>query len=131
MKEELKSSWENRWTVAGAVLAALAILFFISFQLIELGQPTSNPYTGLWTFLVLPAFLIVGLMVMLLGWLLERRRRRRLYPDVRDWPKYPTFDLNTPRHRRQFLVFAGVAVIVMLLGSISSYRGYHSTDSTQ
>lgn len=129
--KELKSSWENRWTYAGAGLAALSVLFFISFQLIELGRPTSNPYTGLWTFLVLPAFLILGLTLMLLGWLLERRRRRRLYPDVKAWPKYPSLDLNTPRQRKQFLLFAFVAIIVIMLVSVSSYRGYHYTDSTQ
>ncbi len=129
--KELKSTWENRWTYAGAVIAALSILFFISFQLIELGLPTSNPYTGLWTFLVLPAFLIAGLILMLLGWLCERRRRRRLYPDIHDWPKYPRLDLNTPRHRKQLIIFAFVAMVVILLVSVSSYRGYHYTDSTQ
>lgn len=129
--QKLRSHWQNPWTLAGAVLAVLSVLFFVSFQIIELLAPTGNPYTGLWSFLILPAVLVVGLLFIPLGWLLERRRRRRLFPEIKEWPRYPHLDLNDPRHRKALAVFGvGTLVVIPLIG-VSSYEGYHYTDSTQ
>src|SRR5512140_692713 len=125
------SVWQNRTTVTGLILAVLSILFFISFQLIELVQPTSNPYTGLWSFMVLPAILLAGLLLIPLGAMLERRRRRRLYPEVSEWPRLPHFDPNDPHHRRLLTIFALGTLVVIPLIAVSSYEGYHYTDSTQ
>ena len=126
-----KSLWQNKWTIAGAILAVLAALFFISFQLIELLEPQPNPYIGIWTFLVFPALLVLGLLLIPLGYLLERRKRRRLYPDVKEWPRLPHFDPNNPLHLRRLIIFAGGTLLVVPLIGLSSYQGYHYTDSTQ
>src|SRR5512136_252604 len=127
---QLKSIWQNRLTEAGAAIAALAALFFISFQVIETLSPTSNPYSGLWTFMVLPALLVVGLILIPAGYLRERNRRRRIYPDIKDWPKLPHFDPNNPGHRKAFAVVAFGTMLVIPLIAISSYQGYHYTEST-
>jgi hypothetical protein len=128
---QLRSIWQNPWTAAGVVIAILAVLFFISFQFLELVEPTNNPYTGLWSFLILPAFLVIGLLLIPVGYLIERRRRRRLFPDVHDYPSYPSLDLNRPGHRKAAIVFAVGSLVVIPLIGISSYEGYHYTDSTE
>ena len=129
--EKLRSVWQNPLTTTGLIISTLAVLFFISFQLLELFSPTSNPYTGLWTFMILPAILIVGLVLMPIGWIIERRRRRRLFPDVKEYPRFPQIDLNNPHHRKTIMVIGlGILVIIPLIG-VSSYEGYHYTDSTQ
>jgi hypothetical protein len=129
--QRLRSVWQNPWTGAGVLLAVLSILFFISFQFIEIIEPTKNPYTGLWSFLVLPAILVVGLILIPMGWLLEGRRRRKFFPEVQDWPRYPSVDMNNQRHRRGLLVFGLGSLVVIPLIGVSSYEGYHYTDSTQ
>jgi hypothetical protein len=126
-----KSIWQNQLSIAGAVLAVLSALFFVSFQIIGLFQPMANPYVGIWTFLVLPIVLMLGLVLIPAGYLRERQRRRRLYPDVQEWPRFPTFDPNDPRQLRGLLVFVAGTIVVILLIGISSYEGYHYTDSTQ
>lgn len=126
----LKSIWQNALTATGAILSLLAILFFISFQAIELFEPASNPYTGLWTFLVLPALMIVGLILIPVGYFRERSRRRKYFPDIKEWPRFPRLDLNKPNHRRA-LTIAGLTMLVVIpLIGVSSYEGYHYTDST-
>ncbi len=127
---QLKSIWQNKITEAGVILAALAILFFLTFQVIELLTPTSNPYTGLWTFLLLPALMVVGLILIPAGYLRERGRRRRLYPEIKDWPKLPHFDPNNPSHRNALAVVGLGALLVIPLIAVSSYQGYHYTEST-
>jgi hypothetical protein len=126
-----QSMWQNRSSIAGAILALLSVLFFVSFQVIGLFQPTSNPYIGIWTFLVLPAVLVLGLALIPIGYVLERRLRRRLYPEIKEWPRFPTFDPNNARHLRALIIFMVGTVIAVALIAISSYEGYHYTDSTQ
>jgi len=126
-----KSIWQNRLSTAGAVLAIVAVLFFISFQIIGLFQPMANPYVGIWTYMVIPSVLIIGLILIPLGYMRERHRRRTLYPEVKEWPRFPTFDPNDPRQLRGLLVFLSGTVVVVVLIAISSYEGYHYTDSTQ
>ncbi len=128
---KVRSVWQNPWMAAGVVLSVLAVLFFISFQLLELLSPSGNPYRGLWTFMILPAILIVGLILIPLGWLLERRERRRQFPDVKEWPRYPRIDLNNHSHRRGLIIVSLATLVVLPLIGISSYEGYHYTDSTQ
>ncbi len=127
---QLKSIWQNRLTETGAVLAALAILFFISFQVIEALTPVSNPYTGLWTFLILPVVMIAGLTLIPVGYFRERARRRRLYPEIQEWPRLPHFDPNNPGHRKAAAVVGLGALLVIPLIGVSSYQGYHYTEST-
>lgn len=127
----LRSVWQNPWTIVGAVLAVLSVLFFASFQFFEFLEPSNNPYTGLWSFLILPAVLVFGLLLIPIGWLMERRRRRRYFPGIREFPRYPRLDLNDPRHRKLMSIFgAGTLVFLPFIG-VSSYKGYHYTDSTQ
>lgn len=128
---QAKSIWQNRMTIIGSVLAVIAILFFIAFQIIGFFQPVANPYVGIWTYLVVPAILTVGLILIPIGYMRERHARRRLFPEVKEWPRWPTFDPNDPRQLRGLLVFViGTAVVFALIG-IVSYGGYHYTDSTQ
>jgi hypothetical protein len=125
------SIWQNQLSIAGAVLAVLSALFFVAFQVIGFLQPMANPYVGIWTFLVLPIVLVLGLILIPAGYVRERQRRRRLYPEVREWPRFPTFDPNDPRQLRGLLVFVAGTLVVLVLIGISSYEGYHYTDSTQ
>ena len=129
--QRLRSIWQNPWTGVGVILSVLAILFFISFQLIEIIQPTKNPYAGLWSFLILPAILAIGLILIPVGWFLEGKRRRKSFPGVHEWPRYPSVDMNNPRHRKGLAIFALGSLIVIPLIGVSSYEGYHYTDSTQ
>ena len=129
--ESAKSLWQNKITGTGAILAVIAIFLFLTAQTIELFRPISNPYTGLWTFLILPMILITGLILIPIGYLIERRRMRKLYPEVPHWNQLPRFDPNNPRHLRNLKIFAAGTILVLPLIIFSSYEGYHFTDSTQ
>lgn len=127
----MRSIWSNFWSFTGAVVAVLAAVFFVSFQFIGLIMPTSNPYVGIWTFLVLPAVLVAGLLLIPLGYIRERNRRRKIQPEVEKWTRLPHFDLNNPKHRRGLLIFVLGTVVALPLIGMATYEGYHFTDSTQ
>jgi hypothetical protein len=119
----------NGVTLAGAALTTSSALTLIGFWLVDLvrGEP-QHPYAGIILFLVLPAFFVLGLLLMPLGVLLRRRRARARgeVPEV-----FPRPDLASPVVRRGLrLVLALTAVNVVLLGT-ASYRGVEYMDSTQ
>ena len=67
----------NPVSLIGAALAAtsLATIVFLLFVNFVSSQP--SPYVGILLFMVAPAFLILGLLLIFVGMLLERQRRRK------------------------------------------------------
>jgi len=82
--------------IAATSLATIAFLFFVNFISVR-----PSPYIGVLGFMVAPAFLILGLLLIPLGMLLERWRRRKQKPGV--IPRFPKLDLNIPAQRTHLL----------------------------
>ena len=83
-------------SIAGALLTTVSALIFIFVFLIDLFGFHSNPYVGLVFFVILPALFVLGLVMIPLGAVLERRRQRLgLAPH-----RVPHIDLTNPHHQR-------------------------------
>jgi hypothetical protein len=119
----------NLLSSIGLVIAIIALVNIVFLVFADVGSTHSNPYVGIFAYVVLPAILCAGLALFVLGVLLERRRRRRHKPD--EIPAYPTIDLNVPRTRRIVeLSIIGISVFA-LVSLAGSYKAYHYTDSDQ
>ncbi len=62
--------------VGGAIVIASLVSVCLLF-LIEITSKAENPYLGLLTYIVLPSIMIFGIVVVLVGRMLARRRRKR------------------------------------------------------
>ncbi|HJP93904.1 MAG TPA: NapC/NirT family cytochrome c [Pyrinomonadaceae bacterium] len=135
MSEQQKSKkrsptlFRNYISFAGALIVIAAVVSILLLFLIELTQSSNNPYLGIITYVVLPAFLVFGLLVILIGMLIERRRRRRS-PDSAI-PPYPKIDLNEPRQRRFAIVILTLSFIFVCASAFGSYRAYEYTESVE
>jgi nitrate/TMAO reductase-like tetraheme cytochrome c subunit len=119
----------NPISFAGIALAtASAVLFLIVFLADVFGWHT-NPYLGIVFFLVLPAFFVLGLLIIPLGAWFERRRRQRgrAASDLR-WLR---LDLNDPVQRRATFIVVVLTIINVVIVSLASYRGVEYMDSVQ
>ncbi len=110
--------------VALAVVCAANIVFLIFIDYLH-----PSPYIGIFAYMVLPAGLILGLLLIPIGLLLERRRRRRIAPGV--VPRYPRIDLNQRAQRSAFAFFVSFSALFVVLSAVGSYRAYEFTDSVQ
>ena len=117
----------NWLSTAGIILAASS--FFAAACLIAIDSFVGfrDPYLGVLTYLVAPAFLVAGLLLISLGAVRERSRRRRMGPG--EVPRYPRIDLNVPRQRRAFVVVSVVTFLFLILTALGSYRAYEFTES--
>lgn len=121
--------FRNYISFFGAVIVIIAVLGILLFFLAELTQTSENPYLGIITYIIMPAFLVFGLVVVAVGMLLERRRRR-LSPDS-EIPRYPKIDLNEPRQRRIAVVLLSLSFIFVCASAYGSYRAYEYTESVE
>ncbi|MBI3048007.1 MAG: NapC/NirT family cytochrome c [Acidobacteria bacterium] len=117
----------NWLSVAGAALAATSGALFLAVFLLDLFGFHTNPYIGILFFIVFPAFFALGLLLVPLGAVLERRRRRAGRPPSE--LHWPSIDLNDPRQRRTVFAVALLTIVNLLVVSLATYRGVEFMDS--
>lgn len=126
--QKAPSLFRNYLSFTGAAIVAASLTSIILLFLIELTATNNNPYLGILTYVILPGFLFFGLIVILLG-MLRERRRRRLSPD--SIAAYPVLDFNDPRRRRIFLGFVGLVFVFIFMSAFGSYRAYEHSESVE
>jgi NapC/NirT cytochrome c family, N-terminal region/Cytochrome c3 len=116
----------NLLSWVGSVVAILAFGNIVSLFLIGFFSKSSSPYLGIFTWVIFPAVLLLGLALFALGMLIERRRRGKSGIAV---APYPTFDFNSPQLRRSFLWSALAAMAFVILSGVGSYKAYETSES--
>ena len=119
----------NVISLLGAILAAISLANIVLLFLMALVSKTASPYLGVLTYMVLPAFLILGLLLIPLGMWCERRRRRTVAPG--EIPRLPRIDLNVAAQRSAFVFFVAFSVFFIMLSAEGSYRAYQFTESVR
>ncbi len=117
----------NFISLAGLVIATTSLICIIFLFLVDMLGKREHPYIGIFAYIVFPAIMIVGLLLVLLGMILERRRRHK--GAVAGMPFYPRIDLNNPRQRRGVFIFVVSSFIFLFLSTFGSYQAYEFTDS--
>lgn len=126
-KPGLPGLTRNKVTALGALIALATLLAIILMIMAEALSEKSNPYFGVILYMILPAILVFGLLLIPLGmWLAWRRQRRTHVDETTGWP---VVDLNRPSHRNATLVFVLGTVFFLLLSSFGVYQAYHYSES--
>lgn len=114
-------------SLTGFVVMIGSLFSFILLLLLDAMAHFANPYVGILTYLVAPAFLVFGIGLAVLGALL---RHRQIVKTV--GPFAPLrIDLTLPRDRKRFGLFLAASVIFLLVSAVGSYRSYNYTESVQ
>jgi nitrate/TMAO reductase-like tetraheme cytochrome c subunit len=126
---KLPSSSKNWLTIIGSIIAvinlALIILLFIISTIFNQGSAN----LGLFIYIILPGFLIFGLILVPVGMFLERKKIIKSM--VHEASRLPRIDLNDPTHRNAFVVFTITTIIILFLSTLGSFKAYHITESVE
>ncbi len=117
----------NWLSLIGLVTVIGALFSFVQLFILDTVAHFTNPYISILTWMVVPAFLVFGLFLTVIGELRERRRRKggaSLMSTVQ-------IDLSRPRDRRNMAIFMIGAVLFLLLSAVGSYNSYQFTESVQ
>ena len=112
--------------LAGALLTTASAVVFIALLIAELVGLFDNPYAGLVVFVVIPAFFVLGLLLIPLGMWLEHRRLKA-HPDaVREWV---VIDFRNPATRRRAVMFTALTAVNIVIVLLAGYQSLHYMES--
>jgi nitrate/TMAO reductase-like tetraheme cytochrome c subunit len=128
-RSSFKRHFHNWISWAGIFLAASALFAFLLLVVIDQFATHPNPYVGILAYLVAPLFFLTGLVIAVIGALLQRRRERRGAGAAE--PLAVTIDFSRARDRRILGGFAVGSVVFLFLTAVGSYETYHFTESVE
>jgi nitrate/TMAO reductase-like tetraheme cytochrome c subunit len=122
----------NAVSLAGSVLTTItAFLFLLLFLIHLVSEHGASPYLGILTFLILPGFFLLGLVLIPLGLWRDRKRRRQALAEDDPAPRFAVLDFNRPQTRKAALVFVAATGINALILGVGTYKGVEVMESTQ
>lgn len=125
--QKIPSVYRNYISLVGTAIAVASFASIVLLLLLELFGGVESPYLGIFTYIIFPSVLVLGLTIVPIGMLWERHRRRRLSPT--QIAAYPRLDLNDPRRRRGFLIFLGGSFLFVFFSAFGSYRAFQYTET--
>jgi hypothetical protein len=126
-KGKLPPLVHNWVSYSGAVIAGVSGLLILFLLITSLISGLPNPYLGILLFLVLPAMLIAGLVLIPFGMYVRWRAHRTDRTVSRN--TWPSLDLNDGRQRNAALIFVLGSLIFILMSTVGLYQAYRFTDS--
>ncbi|MBZ5682672.1 MAG: cytochrome c3 family protein [Acidobacteriia bacterium] len=112
-------------SLAGVALGLVSLANIFLFVLIDAIAVRPSPYIGILAYMVSPAFLILGILLIFAGIIIERRRK------VAETAFYPRIDLNDPTQRSAVISFTTFLIVFAMVSAAGSYKAYEFTDSVQ
>ncbi|WP_430817291.1 cytochrome c3 family protein [Carboxylicivirga sp. RSCT41] len=126
---KLPESYYNPLSLTGTVISSVSLLLIFLSLLLSFLFNAGSSYLGLFSFILMPAIMIVGLLLIPLGMMREARRLKRAKRELS--PKWMVIDFGDPRYRNAASVFGIGTIVLMLLTAVGSYEAYHYTESVE
>src|SRR5690348_10698591 len=115
-RHKLRMLLRNPVSLAGVALSIVSLANVFLFFLIDQIATKASPYIGILAYMVSPAFLVLGLLIIVAGMLLERRKK------VTATAFYPRIDLNDPKQRGAVVSFVTFLVVFAVVSAAGSYK---------
>ena len=127
---KLPKSYYNMVSFVGTIIAGMSLFMILLFSVVGYFYEDTSTYLGLFIFIILPVFLILGLLIIPIGMAIEvkRRKKRELGYIKKGWP---IIDLNVSRYRNAILIFSVGTIFLFFISAIGSYEAFHYTESTE
>jgi hypothetical protein len=127
---KLPSSIKNWISITGALLAVFNLATILSLMLLNSIFGFGGSYIGLFIYIVLPAFMIAGLILIPVGMRINRRKARKAEKEGKTLA-WPVIDFNVLATRNAAIIFIIGTVFLLIISSIGSYEAFHYTESVE
>jgi len=127
---KLPSSINNWISISGAVLAIFNLTTILAIVILNWFFNFGGTYIGLFIYMLLPGFMIAGLILIPIGMKITRARTRKSGDEgeVRNWP---IINFNNEGTRNASIIFMFGTVFLLIISSIGSYEAFHYTESVE
>jgi hypothetical protein len=126
----LPQSVKNITSVIGASIAVISFLIIVFLFVISSLFDIGGSYLGIFIYIVMPMVLVLGLILIPIGVLREKRRLKKhpLAPDEKEWP---VVDFNQLGVRNATIIFVAGTICFLILSAIGSFEAFHLTESDE
>jgi len=128
MKRFFPPAFYNLRTLIGAAIASVSFGLVVFLTVLDLFAGEQKPYIGILTFVILPMFILLGLVLVFYGTWREHKREKQGLPHEL---KLPRFDLNDPRQRNAFFWISLGGLMLLIFSAFGSFKAYEYTDSDE
>ncbi len=121
----IRGLWRTPLGVMGVTITTVSATLMIIGVIADLLGLFENPYFGILVYMILPACMIAGLLIIPLAAYLRRRQWHKTGIEKH----HLQLNLSNPRHRLFLIGFIALTVVNVTILTIVGYEGYHFTDS--
>jgi hypothetical protein len=118
----------NLISLIGAAISSISFGLIVFLTILDLFAGEQKPYIGILTFIILPIFLIAGLVLSAFGVMREHRRKKR---GLSTEHLLPRIDLNDSKQRTAFVTISFAGLLLLGFSAFGSFKAYEYTDSDQ
>lgn len=126
MKKRFPLYVYNPITITGAAIAIISSGLILFLFVLDIFSTTENTYLGILTYIIIPTFLIIGLLLIAFGIIRERKREHQ--GKIRE-QHLPVIDLNDPKKRAMFVTFSVGTILLLVFSAFGSFKAYEYTET--
>jgi hypothetical protein len=118
----------NNWlSIGGIFLSINSFLLIVVLFIISVTMGAGSSYWGIYIYIVLPALLVIGLILIPIGMLIKYRKSKGV--EAESILRWPLLDLNNKKQRKSFAVISSLTLAFILISAAGSYKAFHYTES--
>jgi nitrate/TMAO reductase-like tetraheme cytochrome c subunit len=129
MRQLLRDATRNLLGLAGVAVTTISGVLIVTLAIVGFLGIAGGPYLGIITFLVLPFFFVLGLLLIPIGGWAEHRKARRAAAAGEAAPGLPVIDLNRPRTRNRLIGVGVLTVVNVVIVALAAYGGVETMDT--
>ncbi len=118
----------NWVTITGFLLAVNSLIVIILLFIFSLLSHESNSYMGLFNYIVVPAFMVLGLLLIPIGMLNKRKKMKGQLATTQKWP---ILDMNHKIQRTAVIRISIITLVLLVASAMGSYQAFHYTESVK
>lgn len=128
MSDKNIKAFYNWLSLTGFIVTANSLILILILYLYSVLSSQTNAYLGLYIYIVLPAFLVFGLILIPLGVAINIRRRKISQQRNELWP---VIDLNKRQDWATVVKIFLITIIFLGASAMGSYRAFEYTESVE
>lgn len=122
---KLPKSISNWISITGFIFAVNSLILILVLFVQALLSEHTNPYNGIFTYIILPTILVIGLLMIPIGMLINRKKTHD--PEKR----WPVLDMNIPKQRQRFVTISVFTFLFLIVSAMGSYEAFNYTESVE
>jgi NapC/NirT cytochrome c family, N-terminal region len=127
MKNFISVIARSRLSMLGAAIATAGLVLFITLFIMEMVGFEGGPYLGLLSYVVLPAMVLIGLILIPVGVVRAKKRAARGEQE----PPLPVVDFNKPGTRKAIATFSLMSLVGVVVLAVGSFKAVHWMESVE